>query len=420
MRILTISNYFPPFEKGGYEQLCRDVCARLVARGHQLVILTSDHSVRGGTRSAESGVVRRLKLQIQPGLSPGIQFFLARAGRERHNLAVLQGLAASFQPDVVFCWNLENLGAGLARAAAQLPGVGVAHWLAGRAPTEPDLYEQYWTTPGHRRWTTALKWLGRRPALYALRARDPRAGLRLVHVGVVSRYWRDRLVREGFVEESAEIIHNGVELELFAPLDRPKPARAPLRLLQAGRLDPGKGAHTALEALAVLVNESRLDVRLTLAGGGPSDYRRYLHRLVEHHELENHVRFTGWLPREQMPALLAEHDSLLLPTITPEPLARVALEGMAAGLVVVGTITGGMGELLEEGVTGLTFAPQDAAGLARAVARLAADPALRRRLAAAALAHVRTEYGLDRMVERCEHLLARAQQAARGRKAVEG
>lgn len=420
MRILVISNYFPPYELGGYEQLCRDVCVRLRARGHAVLALTSRRGVgkREGGESADSNTLRRLHLQIEPGLTPLLQFLFARPRRERHNAAVLHEQVTRFRPDVIFCWNLENLGPGLALAAERFPGVGVAHWLAGRSPKEPDVYEEYWTTPGHRPWMTWVKRLARPWALHKLAAGDPRPQLRLEHVAVVSHFLRDQAVQRGFLPPAAQVIHNGVELDEFAAPVRHRAPGAPWRLLQAGRLDPQKGAYTTLQALALLLQNDRLDVRLTLAGDGPPAYRQLLNSLVEQHELENYVQFTGWLPRAAMPALLAEHDTLILATTENEPLARIMLEAMASGLVVVGTLTGGTGEALRHEETGLTFAPHDAAGLARQVARLIDDPALYNRLAGAGRAAVRAEYGLEYMVDQCEALLRRARQAARGSQPV--
>ena len=55
MRVLFLSNYYPPFEVGGYEQLCRDVAERLAERGHTVAVLTSDfrEATRGTANSNE-------------------------------------------------------------------------------------------------------------------------------------------------------------------------------------------------------------------------------------------------------------------------------------------------------------------------------------------------------------------------------
>jgi glycosyltransferase involved in cell wall biosynthesis len=78
---------------------------------------------------------------------------------------------------------------------------------------------------------------------------------------------------------------------------------------------------------------------------------------------------------------------------------------MASGLVVVGTTTGGTGEILREGETGLTFAPEDAEGLAEQITRLSLDPDLCYRLAQAGRQNVLENFTLDKMVQEIEAYL---------------
>ena len=74
-----------------------------------------------------------------------------------------------------------------------------------------------------------------------------------------------------------------------------------------------------------------------------------------------------------MPAVLADHDVLVLPTIRPEALSRAVQEAMTMGLVVVATSTGGTPEIVSDGLTGLAFPPGDATALARCLAALSGD-----------------------------------------------
>ena len=118
--------------------------------------------------------------------------------------------------------------------------------------------------------------------------------------------------------------------------------------------------------------------------------------------MQDRVRFLGAAQRSAVPQVLAEHDVLLFPSEWNEPFARSVLEGMAAGLVVVGTTTGGTGEILVDGETGLTFAAGDAVQLAAQIQRLVVDPELRRRLAQSSRRIVRQYYTLGRMVDELE------------------
>ncbi len=140
MKILFISNYYPPYERGGYEQLCRDVVLRLIKRGHQIEVLISNHGVKGGESLNESGVRRELRLQPIYKLPQSVasQFFRQRRSDEVYDLECLHAMIKEFQPEVIFFWNMQHLPRVLALEAEKTPGVGVAYWLAGYTPAEPD------------------------------------------------------------------------------------------------------------------------------------------------------------------------------------------------------------------------------------------------------------------------------------------
>jgi glycosyltransferase involved in cell wall biosynthesis len=82
---------------------------------------------------------------------------------------------------------------------------------------------------------------------------------------------------------------------------------------------------------------------------------------------------------------------------------------VAAGLVVVGTLTGGTGEILVEGETGLTFPAEDATILAAQIDRLHRNPALRRQLAEAGRRRVETQFDIGRMIATIEEELIHLQ-----------
>lgn len=411
MRILFITNYYPPYEVGGYEQLCRDVATRLADRGHTVHILTSDWGVRGNSQPAEPGIDRVLRLQpdLASRLSPALQFFLTRRQAKALNHRRFRQVAAQFAPDVIFVWNLERLPHSLAVEAEAMPNVTVAYWLAGCSPVEPDAFWRYWNQPPAVRHVTApLKWVIRQLAVSIMRREMQHGRPQMRHVAVVSEYMRRKGIEEGTLPPHARVIYNGVEIEQF---HRPVPVQSDgqLRLLQAGRISADKGVHVAVEAVGCLVREFHVPgVHLTIAGSGPDEYLARLRRLVHEYDIQDHVTFLGWLPREEMPALMARCHVLLLPTVNQEPFARVVLEAMASGLTVVGALTGGTGELLQHEITGLAAAAGDYQDLARQIHRLAADLEFRQRLAIGGQKLVLDRFKMSRMVDHVELFLEQA------------
>jgi glycosyltransferase involved in cell wall biosynthesis len=106
-----------------------------------------------------------------------------------------------------------------------------------------------------------------------------------------------------------------------------------------------------------------------------------------------------------MSQLLQGHDVLLIPSVWPEPFSRMVLEGMAAGLAVIATPTGGTTEVVRDGENGLLFAPGDSDALARQIARLGDEPELRQRLAQAGLDTISTHFTEARMLDEIEQYL---------------
>jgi glycosyltransferase involved in cell wall biosynthesis len=106
-----------------------------------------------------------------------------------------------------------------------------------------------------------------------------------------------------------------------------------------------------------------------------------------------------------MPELLRKFDVLLVPSIWPEPFARVVLEGMISGLVVVATPTGGTLEILADGQNGLLFAPQDPEDLAQKIICLADDSDLRRRLTVRGQQTIKENFTITKMLDQIESYL---------------
>lgn len=421
MKILFLSNYYPPYEVGGYEQLCRDVAERLAQRGHVYAVVTSDRGVKADGFSDEPGVYRLLRIQPNPDsrLSIAGQFFLTRRRAEARNRSAFRSVVDQVNPDVVFIWNLQGLPQELAIDAEALPNVAVAYWLAGYTPAEPDLFWRYWSQPpGTRAFLRYPKSVLSHLALAHMRREGKPARPQMRHVAVVSDYMRRKGLSENTLPAGAEVIYNGVETESFyrpAPLPDAPP---PINLLLAGRVSADKGIHVAVEAVGKLAQaRPQRDFRLLIAGSGPSEYLTQLQELAASYGITDLVSYLGWLPRERMPELMHACHVLVLTSIYPEAFARVVIEGMAAGLAVVGTLVGGTDEVLEDEVTGLACAAEDSTDLARQLGRLLDDPQLRYRLACQGQETVLAHYTIELMVERIEALLERAVAEQRARAA---
>lgn len=178
------------------------------------------------------------------------------------------------------------------------------------------------------------------------------------------------------------VVVNGVDVDLFTP-EPLSHARGTLRVMFVGRVIPDKGVDVLVDAVARL---DRDDMEVVVVGSQGfdrfaqlSDYERGLRARAG-----ARVRFEPFVDRETLPQLLREQDVLVVPSRWPEPCGLTVGEGMASGLAVVASRSGGIPEVL--GDVGILVPPGDVEALAAALADLADDPARRGRLGAAARA----------------------------------
>lgn len=402
MKILVISNYYPPYELGGWEQLTRDVAKILEARGHQIEVLTSNHCA-DRVSEPEPHVHRLLHLESPNQARYHPVYTLTRVQKEQENNGYLDRVVQAFRPDIIFIngmWNLPHTLAG--HAEALLPG-RVAYYIASYWPSEPDAHNAFWqdlpNTP-HKRYLKQVAGKVVNPLL----PKEKRNALDFKLVMCVSRFLQEYLIEHADMpRENMHVVHNGIDPSLFEWTPRVFD-RSPLKLIYAGRLSPDKGVHTAVNAMAHLLSQKPdIPVTLTVVGGGTEAYETMLDDLVAEHGIAHAVTFTGKVPYEEMPGILANHAVLLLPSIWPEPLARMAQEGMASGLVMLGTTTGGTPEILFDGETGLTFEADNHVMLADKINLLLQDKTLGPKLAKAARQLIEEKFTMTRMVDEIEH-----------------
>jgi glycogen synthase len=404
MRILFLSNFYPPARPGGYTQWCHEVAERLAERGHTIGVLTSCYELAKAPVS-EQNIYRLLYLEGDLAYYQPLHFFTRWKRQHRENLKFLEHTVKDFDPDLIFVWGMWSLSKALpARAEQLLPG-RVVYYLSDYWPSALDMHTTYWQSPAQH-WPMQMPKRVLSNVAMSMLAKEGQPDLKLEQVICVSARVRDVLVEAGLPIQHARIIHGGTDTERFLGVRKRDYQSEHLKLLYAGQLVRHKGVHTAIEAMARLVNKWRISqITLTLVGSGHPDYEAFLLELVRQEGLQDHVSFHKPVSKDKMPALLHQFDLLIFPSIYEEPLARITQEAMASGLVVVGTTTGGTKEILRDGETGLTFEPEDADGLAEQVTRLINDPVLCCRLAQAGRQTVLENFTLDKMVKEIEAYL---------------
>ncbi len=199
---------------------------------------------------------------------------------------------------------------------------------------------------------------------------------------MVLPYCRNLAVSEAIAKAlpaSASIIENPFENHIFSRYSKEIKDRD---IVFMGRLVSDKGCDLLLQALALLKQQG-IEPLVSVIGDG--DERRSLEELSLKLGLASQVRFLGTLT-EGRAIEVARHKILVVPSRWIEPFGIVALEGIAAGCVVVASSQGGLREAVGE--CGVLFTSGDVGGLAEAIRGVYLDSSRREELTARRAQHL--------------------------------
>ncbi|MBA3788856.1 glycosyltransferase family 4 protein [Patescibacteria group bacterium] len=206
-----------------------------------------------------------------------------------------------------------------------------------------------------------------------------------------SRYITEALCTDVSVEKIIQI-YNGIELPVYKPLSTTR------RVLYVGRLEKIKGVDYLLRAfVAVLATIPQIELHIV----GDGAYRCELEILGNELGLTDRIVFHGWI---QAKDILREYEAaslVVIPSIWPENFPTVCLEAFAVGRPVIGTTTGGIPELIEDGKTGYLVPPKDAKVLSAAIRKILGDKNSLIEMGRAA-ATASTFFSVERFVDQLE------------------
>lgn len=410
MRILFISNLYPPNTVGGYERLCGDVAAELARRDHRISVLTSDHGGKEqgypGQRIERSLLLSREKGDINKPLtcSPG-----ERAQINAHNVRAVERMLADEQPDIVFVWNLLFTDVSLLNAVrdakrntvflltdfwliqfhnAKFVKYYLAEQLYPHTITDIDRFKSEQRLAKCKR--TSIQ--GR--AIFA------------------SDFMRRLHTEAGLGFSDSTVIHHGVNASPSGALpsvDRSGLVQAPeLRLLYAGRVTYVKGVHTVVQALPEVIQAlPELRVKLTILGlVQDRSYLESVRRLIDAGGLTDRVEFRPPVEETELIDVFQTHDVYLFTSLY-EPFALTLIHALRAGIPAIVSDTGGNTEMVRHRENGLLYAKGDPGKLAAAIVELGRNRLLCQTLSRAARRHA-GDYTVERMVDRVEAYLASA------------
>ncbi|MEM6295421.1 MAG: glycosyltransferase [Myxococcota bacterium] len=224
----------------------------------------------------------------------------------------------------------------------------------------------------------------------------------------------DQLIELGAPPRRVHVWRLGVEIP---PLHAVPAGRNGTQVLIVGRFVEKKGIEYAIEAFARVV-KGGADARLNIIGDG--ELRSAYERIIEREGIADRVEFLGVMKHGDVLETMMRMDILMCPSVIASNGDResgilVAKEAGARYLPVIGTIHGGIPEIIEDGRTGFLVPERDVGALADRLGRLLRSRALREEMGEAARKKMEREYDIHQRIDVLEDHYDQAIAAYRGR-----
>jgi glycosyltransferase involved in cell wall biosynthesis len=367
VRILVISDLYPPVAFGGYESETAALVDGLRDR-HEVLVLTS---VRGRSSAPADANVRRELPYVGPRRREAFRAPVAAARAAK----ITRGAIAVFDPELVYVANSVAIPqtAPLVAASSGLPLVYRLSelFMASSLYTGDRFLRSLLPgqTGARAALATAMRLANRHPALRL----DPSAPGRAA-ISWASNALREHVEMPDSIEAVLErTIHPATTQEAaFTALER-SPSPQPT-VLFLGRMTTAKGIEVAYRALTRVREQHAIDAKLLLVGSATAEMSGRLDDLAAELGITDAIDVRGHLDTDALAAVLAQAGVLVLPTVEWDVFPLVLIEAGLARVPIVAARIGGVPEAVTDGEHALLFEPGDVAACADAIAAVLRDP----------------------------------------------
>lgn len=398
MRILVLSDLYPPYYLGGHEIQCKVITDELSRRGHQLFVLTSRYGIN---YSSVDGNIFRLLHYSCVGNLTGLRRRYSQIKQAffiRLNYFIAKEIIRKLAPDIIYAFQTTGISLYPLKAIKTF-NIPVVHHLGAyyyvqlvkNCILEKNLAKRFF-----------------RKIIFGFYNLNE---INFEHMIAVSEALKNKYVEAGFNKNTISVISLAcvpssivAKKKVYSIKDSEN-----IKLLYVGQLTKEKGIHVAIETIDYLVNVLKIkNVILDVFGDGLDQFKKQLENIIYSKGIENYVNFRGTKTRELLLHLYNDYDVLLFPSIWEEPFAGVLIESLSQGLPIVASKTGGTSEIISDGFNGILVPPGDSMKMGAAVKKILECQHLYEYISNNGISEVKIKYTNEIIIEKIQEYLNRA------------
>lgn len=367
-KILVINTLYSPHIGGGAEIICQELSEALVKRGYHVAVLTTGNQ-KGIVQDNINGIaVYRSHIENvywhysedKPNKYVRMLWHL----KDIYNKKMKKHIRRVMQiekPDVVICHNIA--------------GFSISAWdviKEFKVPIIQVLHDQYLQCPKSNAFKDGKVCDKQCTVCFLMRLFHAKASNKVDAVVGVSQYVLNRLTKLGYFKTSKQyVIHNARRFEDI-PMKESWDGKSPLKIGYIGTLSKVKGVEWLIRTFM------KLDINATLIIAGKGESKEYENYLKELASSDKRISFSGYV--ESIEHYWKIHLSVI-PSLWPDTFPTVAFESCAYHVPVIATTTGGLPEIIKNGVNGILCDASNPKSLENAIKTLYENPNLLKTLA---------------------------------------
>ncbi len=401
MRILFLSDDFPPNAKGGAGIIAARLAIGLKNSGNEVFVITC------GAIEKEYDYQGLSVFQIISTTNKSMVINNPKA--EENALEIIKRL----KPEIIHFHNVNNqLSYDLILKTKKVTNAFCFHTLHGTPAIAygrimaKDVCSDLINCPGPYNFKISIFKLWKMSKFKKkpfARFKIKKALLVLDKMFAVSQQVKKAFEDNGI--KNIEVIHNGINADDFGELPNKESMQRKFGIINrqvilfAGRISGSKGLDQILKVLKIIYHRGRNPV-LLIAGADESS-KNDIKKLTDllNLDFESTIKTFGWSDDLAMKEYLSAADMVVVPSVYFDPFPTINLEAMAAKKPVVGTIFGGTPEVVEDGVTGFLVNPFNIERMAEKIIYLLENPEIAKKMGQAGQERIRSSFSIEKQVK---------------------